>query len=139
MLSHVLGRTTHAAALKAADLRARLDEYEDKLLRQADRHKRAIERRDRQIAALTADLLAARGQKQTTPERPFNVDRRTKRTARLLVSRERALISARQRARHMESQNANLHARIRQLELAARRALRVAEPGSCPGANACEL
>jgi hypothetical protein len=39
----------------------------------------------------------------------------------------------------MESQNANFHARIRQLELAARRAMRVAEPGSCPGANACEL
>ena len=139
MLSHVLGRTTHAAAPKAADLSARLDEYEDTLLRQAGRHKRAIERRDRQIAALTADLLAARGQKQTTPERPFNVDRRTKRTARLLVSREHALISTRQRARHMESQNANLHARIRQLELAAPRAMRVAEPGSCPGANACEL
>ena len=139
MLSHVLGRTTHAAALKAADISARLDEYEDTLLRQAGRHKRKIERCDRQIAALTADLLAARGQKQTTPERPFNVDRRTKRTARLLVSRERALISARQRARHMESQNAKFHARIRQLELAARRAMRVAEPGSCPGANACEL
>ena len=60
MLSHVLGRTTHAAALKAADLSGRLDEYEDKLVRQADRHKRAIERRDRQIAALTADLFAAR-------------------------------------------------------------------------------
>ncbi len=139
MLSHVLGRTTHATALKAADLSARLAEYEDKLIRQADRHKRAIEWRDRQIAALTADLLAARGQKQTTPENPLNVDRRTKRTARLLVSRERALISARQRARDMESQNANLHGRIRKLELAARRAMRVAELGSCPGANACEL
>ena len=139
MLSHVLGRTTRAATLKAASLSARLDEYENKLLRQEDRHKRMIERRDRQIAALTADLLAARRQKQATPERLFNVDRRTKRTARLLVSLERALISARQRARHMESQNANLHACIRLLELSAPRAMRVAEPGSCPGANACEL
>ncbi len=134
-----MGRTMRAATLKAASLSARLDEYENKLLRQADRQKRTVERRDRKIAALTADLLAARGQKQATPERPFNVDRRTKRTARLLVSRERALISACQRARHMESQNANHHARTRQLELAAPRALRIAEPGSCPGANACEL
>lgn len=139
MLSHILGRTTHQAALKASDLGSRLEELEDKLLREADRQKRAIERRDRQIAALKADLLAARGEQQPNPATSHRGARGNGRTARLLLSRERALISARQRARDMEAQNAKLQSRLDQLERDARRARLTAVREGCPGAEACQL
>ncbi len=139
MLSHVLGRTTHQAAIKASDLGSRLEELEDRLLREADRQKRAIERRDRQITVLKADLLAARGEPQAAPATSFRAGRGTDRAARLLISRERALISARQRARDMEALNAKLQSRLHQLERDARRARLAADRSGCPGAQACQL
>lgn len=138
MLSHVLGRTTHASASRASDLAARVEELEARLLRENQRHQDALAERDARICQLEADMAAVR--------RPPRIDHGnepaaalTRRTAGLLLRRERALISARQRARAAETENERLKARMQQLLRARPVVANPAASQSCPGAEACRL
>jgi len=54
MLSQVLGRTTHAQAIQAGDLNGRVQALEAHLKRERDRHRAAIEERDRRLAYLSS-------------------------------------------------------------------------------------
>lgn len=139
MLSHVLGRTTHATALKASELYARIGELEDKIHRQSERHRRAIAVRDQRIEALAA-RQSGQGERAPATSAADTDKARSRRTARLLLGRERALISARQRARAAEAETRQLREKVRQLERKARRFERLnGRQDACPGAEACEL
>ncbi len=135
MLSHVLGRTTHAAAVKASDLGARIEELEAKLARQAERHAEALAARDRAIANLSATRtnVACYSQDNVRAIAPDAAVRRQ-------VSRERALVSARERARTAEAAVERLETSLR--KLARNPVLRRGSApvnGPCPGAEACRL
>ena len=101
MLSHVLGRTTHAAAVKASELEGRIEELEAKLARQAERHAETIAARDREIARLSATrtIVACYSQENGRAAAPAVAMVGGHRP----VARERALVAARERARHAEA------------------------------------
>lgn len=141
MLSHVLGRTAHASASRSSDLMARLEDLEARLQRETRRHQEALAARDGRIRQLEAEVAASR---QSSRLAPCVVPARAGRAGRAADQarrRERALVSARERARNAESENAALRARLRQLLRARPPAVRqhAQTAAACPGAEACRL
>ncbi|MBL8566638.1 MAG: DUF2325 domain-containing protein [Hyphomicrobiaceae bacterium] len=143
MLSHVLGRTTHAAAVKASELESRIEELEAKLARQAERHAEAIAARDREITRLSATRMNVACYSQENARAVQSVGVTV--AGRRHVARERALVSARERARHAEAAVERLEAQLRRVARTSisrrRRAQSAAADavGACPGAEACRL
>ncbi len=143
MLSHVLGRTTHAAAVKASELEGRIEELEAKLARQAERHAETIAARDREIARLSATrtIVACYSQENGRAAAPAVAMVGGHRP----VARERALVAARERARHAEAAVERLEAQLRRIARSPTYRRRRAETGAaetavaCPGAEACRL
>ncbi|MFN3869116.1 MAG: DUF2325 domain-containing protein [Hyphomicrobiaceae bacterium] len=139
MLSHVLGRTTHASAVKACELEQRIEDLESKLRRQRERHGEALADRDRQIARLKAirdNLSEERQQKPTFGNAKAKVD-----SPRIVFPQrnQRALSSARERARIAEADAELLRGQIKALARQLRRAGLAQSANPCPGAEACRL
>jgi hypothetical protein len=141
MLSHVLGRTAHASASRASELEARVEELEARLVRETRRHHAALVGRDGRIRRLEAEVAALRQSPRLVAREAAAADGRAGRAAGLSRRRERAVISARERARSAERECARLQAIVNRL--------RRRKPGSstadrrptspCPGAEACRL
>lgn len=139
MLSHVLGRATHSAAQMAGEQLSRINVLEEKVRTQAQRHQSAIAERDGEISKLTQRLQhAVIGRKASAcrPQAPVGHDR----MGRLLLRRERALISARERARSSEMENNRLRGELQRLTSVVQGLGRLKpEAAQCPGAAACDL
>lgn len=136
MLSHALGRATHQSALQAAELAQRAHELEDKLMRQARNHAEALARRDAEIARLSLGRPKASPDGMLAALAPGRRD--NGRSDRLLLQRERALISARERARAAEARAEALDRRVCNLERTLRTRQGEANLSTCPGADACD-
>jgi hypothetical protein len=134
MLSHVLGRTIHAAAERASELAARVADLEAKIARDAERHRQALQERDAQIAELRSRLIAS-VPSPLTQLRPLLERRGSKRDRAVLAARERAKL-AEARIDELLRENAALRERALRAERAAA-SVRAQE--ECPGALACRL
>lgn len=134
MLSHVLGRTIHAAAERSSELAARLADLEAKIVRDAQRHRQALQERDDQIAKLRSQAVAPMLSPST---QQLSVQ------ARRVAKRDRAVLAARERAKLAEARVEELlrqNAALRERALRAERASASAGPEEeCPGALACRL
>ncbi|MEM7774907.1 MAG: DUF2325 domain-containing protein [Pseudomonadota bacterium] len=141
MLSHVLGRTTHATAQKASELEARIADLEGTLARRSRMQRESLAERDSRIARLERALADLRGsmavQTPTTNAAP---------AGKVTIQHNkqaRVLIAARERARRAEAQVGELQADVHRLKC-QQRALttKIAvhdDIVDCPGANACQL
>ena len=141
MLSHVLGRTTHASASRASELASRVEELEARLARETRRQQEALAARDTRIERLEAELAALRRPNRLAPRQQPAHAAAVDRAGALVVRRERALVSARQRARAAEGEADRLRTRLRQLASTMPARLREAArlPSPCPGAEACKF
>ncbi|KUO67912.1 MAG: hypothetical protein APF80_02130 [Alphaproteobacteria bacterium BRH_c36] len=136
MLSHVLGRTTHAEAERASELASQIADLEAKIARQREHQQRAIGERDRTIESLQSERinraagLASDNSKVGGPRR-FS----SKRDTTLVTSRERARL-AESRVIELERENKAIRSRLRRFAMQE-----VADLSSpeCPGAAACRL
>ena len=134
MLSHVLGRTVHAAAERSSELEARVADLEAKIARDSERHRQALQERDNQIAMLRSRAIASM-QSPLTQQQTLEGKRGSKRDRAVLAARERAKL-AEARVDELLRQNAALRERV----LRAERAAASAGPEEeCPGAAACRL
>src|SRR5690606_10411781 len=134
-LSHVLGRTVHAAAERSSELAARIADLQAKVARDAERHRKALQQRDARIAELLSQI-AARGRSSAgSREHPSHARRGSKRDRAVLAARERARL-AEARVDELLRQNAALRDRALRAERAATQAIAQEE---CPGAAACRL
>jgi hypothetical protein len=134
MMSHILGRSTHALASKANELASEVEKLEAALMRERQRHGDALRDRDCEIAALTAKLAAGPAQLPMIAAAASAAIR--SRSVRRDDRRERALAIARARARLAES-------RIQDLEEIVARSSRPrvqsAQPATyCPAAATCD-
>jgi hypothetical protein len=132
MMSHALGRTTHVLASRTSELAARAEDLEQKLMRERARHAAALTARDAEVARLQAELASAPGAAPSpgtlAPRRPKGVDPSP--------ARERALASARYRARAAEARVAKLEVIVERLRCERRPGASANPP--CPAAEACE-
>lgn len=138
MLSHVLGRTTHATASRASEAEARIDQLTAHVERQALRHREALAARDAQIAKLSASMA----DRNSAPTQAASAASSPRRTGHLeahlaLQKRDRALVAARERARNAEAEILNLKEQVARLKLLLDQSQRQ-NPASCPGAVACD-
>lgn len=140
MLSHVLGRTTHASALKATEFEQKIEDLEGKLRRQTERHSSALGERDREIARLKEqfDNLACQRQQFAGGAAPSaaKVD-----GAKPVIRprNHRAVTAARERARAAEAEVERLRQQIRALTRRHQTAALASRTADCPGAEACRL
>lgn len=136
MLSHALGRATHQSALQASELAQRAQGLEDKLMRQARNHADALAHRDAEITRLSQGRANAAPGESPAAHRPERRERG--RSDRLFLQRERALVSARERARAAETRVGALDLKVRNLERTLRALRSEANQNACPGADACD-
>lgn len=134
MLSHVLGRTVHAAAERSSELAARVADLEARIARDTERHRQSLQERDAQIAKLRSRAIAP-SLSPSPQQQPLRAKRATKRDRAVLAARERAKL-AEARVEELLRQNAALRERALRAERAAARA---GPEEECPGAIACRL
>lgn len=136
MLSHVLGRTAHAAAERSSELAARVADLQAKIARDAERHRKTLRQRDARIAGLQSQI-AARGRSLTTGQQEHSSQ------AWRSSKRDRVVLAARERARLAEARVGELLRETAALRDRALRAERIATQTiaqeECPGAAACRL
>lgn len=114
MMSHLMGGTARKAVGAAAELQTRVDHLERHRRRWTKHARSAIELRDSRISELEATLAEARLAGVSAPV-PARRDVSAKRSAELLLKRERALIAARTKTRQMEDEIETLTARLNRL------------------------
>lgn len=138
MLSHMQGRVAHQNLAKLSETHAMIEQLESRLARLSARNRLLATERDEALAAaaeITARQVNLATPKSTMPAFPRRKTGSTIDTR--LARKDRALISARERARIAEAALDSATDKIARLELllAARPVTAVAH---CPGAAACE-
>ncbi len=131
MMSHLMGGSARRIVGVAADLQAKVTSLEARLERWVRNARAAVQRRDDRIASLEAELRAERQRSAElqTRQAAATGQLRDRRAADLLVKRERALLSARTRARELEAELQSTRARLSQRATATSQAsARQAEP-----------
>lgn len=140
MLSHLLGRTVSRSAGLVSELQARIDDLEARHARQQERHRVVVAEREAALAKLAARdrppaALGVLRDSRTAALRQIS--------ARSATRRERALLSARSRARSAEFEVVRLGVEVERLRAlvieaaAAAPFAAVAQP-VCPAAAACD-
>jgi hypothetical protein len=114
MLSHLQGHAARSAQSKASDLDARVQDLEDRLARETQRHAVALDERDEEIAQLRQRRCEAVSRDML---RPVEIPPSTTRDDRQRLHRQRALAATRERARTAEREVAVLRDRLQRLEL----------------------
>lgn len=139
MLSHVLGRTVHATAARASELQTRVEDLEEKLARQGRRHSQTLRQRDARIKELENECATIVRKRS---EKPLVIASRRS-LPRVTTKQDRALISARERARFAEARIEELQHQIDKLQAEMKSVLGsgmiAANEQNCPGADACRL
>jgi len=140
MLSHLLGKATHVQAARSTQYQALSDAREHQLTRLRERHAAALAARDEEIEALKAqvnDLKVDAAKAVIAQATLRSVGHPRQRHPRM----ERALVTARERARLAELALSRLNKRYAELDkrfrATARSVARADE--DCPGAAACQL
>ena len=129
MMSHLMGGSTRKIVGAAAELQGRVDDLEKRLKRSSVQAEETLSERDAEIARLTQALAEARAQadRANAAERPQE-QKATDRASRLLLKRERALVSARTKTRELEAELAAANERLRAFFALRRNAKPGAEP-----------
>ncbi len=117
MLSHVLGRVTHADAAAVSSLKARVEDLEARLLRGAERSHGMAADRDRWRDRCTALERGSATQSMILPAATRYPGIRDPVVQGNDERRQRALLSARQRARRAESEVLELRDEVARLRL----------------------
>ena len=114
MMSHLMGGSTRKIVGAAAELQARVDDLEKRQKRLSTHAEETLGERDAEIARLTQALAEARAQADRADSHERPSDRTvTDRASKLLLKRERALVSARTKTRELEAELETANARLR--------------------------
>lgn len=134
MLSHIQGRATHTLATKASALDARVQDLDERLAREVQRHAAALAERDTEIERLRRQRCEAVARDML---RPVDSPAQTERALTRSVRRERALAAARERARTAAAEAAALRDRLQRYELllAHAPAAVASPPPPCPAVD----
>ena len=131
MMSHLMGGSTRKIVGAAAELQGRVDDLEKRLKRSSVQAEETLSERDAEIARLTQALAEARAQadRANTIERP-SAQNVTDRASKLLLKRERALVSARTKTRELETELAAANDRLRAFFVLRRTSKTSGEPAA---------